>query len=692
MLAKIGLGGHLGIAFALVAAIVGATICSVASLTVAEDLQHHVQQNLSHLAVDIDHSIDLAISQRLEHIRAAADSLGSSGLSLTGSDASAWTDALQSSFSDITWVSLIDPSGRVAATSGDGPEVGSLFPNAPSIEETRRLTVTSLGAGQGRYLVSRSLLDGRGKVVGQMLAEIGEGWMGKAVESVLSSHLLMEGEQVLVTDSAGRLLGFSSSRGVQPGGGQFPPGETPFEGRRDWPDGESTLTVVLSLHGNEAAQALRWQVVVREGLEQAEAPASAMRQRIYGLGVLLSLVGAALGILAAQGLARPLRRLALSARQIADGQLVGGIPRLGLFRELAQLSGALRDMVGTLRSNEARLSMLNKSLAEHVRNSEDDFKAAHSGLLANEAKLRAVIETAIDGVMIIDEQGVIETFNRSCQTIFGWSERDILGRTVMTVMPHEWQALHQQLFKDQQPVEEEKVRSHARVVRGCRKDGTQFPLEVSLTTTVVGEKPIFVAMVRDISERVVADEKLFAMATQDGLTGVRNRRYFLEGLESEVARCRRHGRPLSLLSLDADYFKAVNDTFGHEAGDRVLRRIADSCRGNLREVDLVGRMGGEEFAIAMPDTDLETARMAAERLRLMVAAERIDYDGQTLQVTMSVGISALRDHGLDFSLEHCIEDLMRRADKALYQAKKAGRNRVVVDMAVNESVSNALGG
>jgi diguanylate cyclase (GGDEF)-like protein len=217
-------------------------------------------------------------------------------------------------------------------------------------------------------------------------------------------------------------------------------------------------------------------------------------------------------------------------------------------------------------------------------------------------------------------------------------------------------------------------------------------LEVSLATTVVGEKPIFVAMVRDISERVVADEKLFAMATQDSLTGVRNRRYFLEGLESEVARCRRHGRPLSLLSLDADYFKAVNDTFGHEAGDRVLRRIADTCRGNLREVDLVGRMGGEEFAIAMPDTDLETARMAAERLRLMVAAERIDYDDQTLQVTMSVGISALRDNGLDFSVEHCIEDLMRRSDKALYQAKKAGRNRVVVDIVTNESVSNALGG
>ena len=94
----------------------------------------------------------------------------------------------------------------------------------------------------------------------------------------------------------------------------------------------------------------------------------------------------------------------------------------------------------------------------------------------------------------------------------------------------------------------------------------------------------------------------------------------------------------------------------------------------------------------MPDTDLETARMAAERLRLMVAAERIDYDDQTLQVTMSVGISALRDNGLDFSVEHCIEDLMRRSDKALYQAKKAGRNRVVVDIVTNESVSNALGG
>jgi len=422
---------------------------------------------------------------------------------------------------------------------------------------------------------------------------------------------------------------------------------------------------------------LLWQVVLREDLTVAEAPAVAMRHRLYGLGVLLSLGGALLGIAAAQRLSLPLKRLAEAATQISEGQLVVGIPRLEHFRELEQLSSALRDMVGSLRSKEARLSMLNDTLAQHIRDRDHDFKTAHAGLLANEAKLRAVIESAIDGVMILNDHGVVEIFNRSCENIFGWSGHEVIGRSLMMVMPQEWQKLHQMIFSGQVEVDAAKIAGHARVVRGVRRNGSQFPLEISVARAEVEGRMIYVAMVRDITERVVAEEKLFAMATQDSLTGVRNRRYFLEGLENEVARCRRHGRSLSLLILDADYFKAVNDTFGHEAGDIVLKRLAETCRTNLREVDLVGRMGGEEFAIVMPDTDPETAHMAAERLRMLVAEQRIEYDGQSLQVTMSVGMASLSGRALEAPMEQVVETLMRRADKALYRAKKEGRNRVI---------------
>lgn len=691
MLARLGLGGHLAIGFALVAAMVGAAVCLVASRSVTEDIHRHTLDSISHQAAAIDHGINLAISQRLERIRLSADSLGRSGLDLTGSDAAAWTDALQAAFSDVNWVALLGPDGLVAATSGDGPELGRRFTGLPQSESVKnppnQFLVLADPGSNGRFLLTYPLRDGRGKVIGKLLADIGDAWMGKAIGSVLASHDLMEGQQALVTDPSGRLLGRSSSRGLQAGGGLFPPGDAPFAGKRDWPDGMSALSVVLPYHGANEAPPLLWQVVLREDLEVAEAPAAAMRTRLYGLGVLLSLGGALLGIAAAQRLSLPLKRLAEAAEQISEGQLVVGIPRLDHFRELEQLSSALRDMVGGLRSKEARLSMLNETLAQHIRDRDHDFKTAHAGLLANEAKLRAVIESAIDGVMILDEQGVVETFNRSCENIFGWSGREIIGRSIRAVMPQEWQQLHQKMFSGQAEIDDAKIAGHARVVRGVRRNGDQFPLEVSVARAEVEGRMIYVAMVRDITERVVAEERLFAMATQDSLTGVRNRRYFLEGLENEVARCRRHGRSLSLLILDADYFKAVNDTFGHEAGDIVLKRLADTCRTNLREVDLVGRMGGEEFAIVMPDTDPETAHMAAERLRMLVAEQRIEYDGQSLQVTMSVGMSSLSGRALEAPMELVVETLMRRADKALYRAKKEGRNRVVVDLGEVESDS-----
>jgi len=678
MLARIGLGGHLGIAFALVAAIVGATICEEASRTVSESIRGHVLGDLGKLSSDINHDIELSLGLSLDRIRISAENLGRSGLALDGSDAAAWTDALQSSFTDVTWVALLDAQGRVAATSDFGPREGSLF-QGDAGKDSQQRTVVEEGGVPARYLLSQPLRDDHGKLVGRLLAEFGDSWMAKVVSSVLLAHGLEDGQQVLVGDASGKLLARSSAKGLDAGSGVFLAGADHFAGERAWPDGFQSLSVVLPPTRSSIAPALHWQVAVRENLEQADAPAAALRHRIYLIGALLILGGALLGGGASLRLSLPLRRLARAAEQISEGQLGMGIPRQEEFREVALLSESLRDMVGTLRSNEARLSLLNETLAQHINDRDADFKAAHAGLVANEAKLRAVIETAIDGVMIVNGQGIIETFNLSCEKIFGWGRAEILGKTILTVMPQEWQLLHGQMFSGAREIDEQKVAGHARVVRGLRKGGEQFPLEISLSSTQVGGDQLYIAMVRDISERVVAEERLFAMATQDGLTGVRNRRYFLGGLESEVARCRRHGRQLSLLALDADHFKAVNDTFGHAAGDLVLKRLAETCRDNLREVDFVGRMGGEEFAIVMPDTDLQTAGLAAERLRRLVAEQRIDFEGETLQITMSVGIAGLRRD----APEAGSEDLLRRADQALYSAKAGGRNRVVLAPAIN---------
>lgn len=165
-------------------------------------------------------------------------------------------------------------------------------------------------------------------------------------------------------------------------------------------------------------------------------------------------------------------------------------------------------------------------------------------------------------------------------------------------------------------------------------------------------------------------EQLRERATTDELTGLANRRCFMQSLEREVARAGRSGAPLSVAIADVDYFKRINDQFGHGGGDEVLRRLAATAAATMRTADVVARLGGEEFAILMPDTDEEAARRACERLRTAIAEHPVQLDtGARVPVTLSTGI-ALFVPGEDR------DRLVNRADHALYRAKEGGRNQV----------------
>jgi diguanylate cyclase (GGDEF)-like protein len=165
-------------------------------------------------------------------------------------------------------------------------------------------------------------------------------------------------------------------------------------------------------------------------------------------------------------------------------------------------------------------------------------------------------------------------------------------------------------------------------------------------------------------------EELHALATTDVLTGLPNRRQLMTQMETEVRRAARSCRPLSLALLDVDRFKAINDTHGHPAGDAVLQAIAAELRRVTRGGDVLGRFGGEEFAVLMPETSLAKARQAGERLRAAIARRAIDLpDGTSMRVTISVGVALLG------GTEGC-DHLISRADAALYEAKAGGRNLV----------------
>jgi diguanylate cyclase (GGDEF)-like protein len=175
---------------------------------------------------------------------------------------------------------------------------------------------------------------------------------------------------------------------------------------------------------------------------------------------------------------------------------------------------------------------------------------------------------------------------------------------------------------------------------------------------------------RAIRARQSAQEQLEQLATHDGLTGLLNRRAFFHAAAAEVARSLRYGRPALVLVMDLDHFKRINDTFGHAAGDEVLRRFAETLRTMLREQDVVGRLGGEEFAALLPETADADGRSVAERIREKVASLSFGTSDQAFTVTVSIGLTTL------VPSDHEVERAVERADQALYLAKERGRNRV----------------
>jgi len=194
-------------------------------------------------------------------------------------------------------------------------------------------------------------------------------------------------------------------------------------------------------------------------------------------------------------------------------------------------------------------------------------------------------------------------------------------------------------------------------------------LLVTTTTQVRGEAAIM-AVVVDITARKELEAHLQQLASTDPLTGLANRGSFFALAAEELKRTQRYRRPLAVVMLDIDHFKDINDSFGHEAGDVALRAFAALCRSLLREPDVMGRIGGEEFALLLPETTRESAKVLAERLRAAVAELRLP--GLCASMTVSIGISEVLPE------ETALSQALSRADQALYAAKRAGRNRIAI--------------
>ncbi|MBU2469049.1 MAG: diguanylate cyclase [Proteobacteria bacterium] len=295
---------------------------------------------------------------------------------------------------------------------------------------------------------------------------------------------------------------------------------------------------------------------------------------------------------------------------------------------------------------------------------------AESAAQRDQRRLEFITNTAQDAITLVDSQDKVQFWNLAAERLFGYRREEAMGQGLhQLVAPSEQhggiaRGLEAFSRTGQGPIFEGR-----REVLAKRKDGSLFPAEVSASAFSLDGQWYAAGSVRDITAHKRDEEALKRLANTDGLTGVLNRRRFMELSRQEVARSQRYAGALSLIMLDVDHFKAVNDSFGHETGDEVLVSLAKVCRKVLRQVDLFGRVGGEEFMALLPETGLAAAAMVAERLRVETASQQVSQSQPQVRVTISLGVAQLAP-GMRLT------DLMRAADDAMYRAKQKGRNLV----------------
>ena len=273
-----------------------------------------------------------------------------------------------------------------------------------------------------------------------------------------------------------------------------------------------------------------------------------------------------------------------------------------------------------------------------------------------------LFEQAIDGIVVMDRSGKVYRSNKRFADMLGYTMEEMQD---LHVWDWDRQFTKEELQDWMYATSSGDVRFETRHVR---KNGITIDVEISVNITTINGQTLALCICRDVTERKLIEEQIYIIATTDSLTGTLNRREGLRILTYEMDRAKRYATPLSVAIFDIDHFKRINDTFGHDVGDDVLKAVSQLAKDNIRAVDSIARWGGEEFLILLTQTDLSAARTVAEKLHQAMETYRFDALDS---MTASFGVT-------EFTSTDDSRSLLKRADMALYKAKRGGRNRVDV--------------
>ena len=378
-------------------------------------------------------------------------------------------------------------------------------------------------------------------------------------------------------------------------------------------------------HGSK--ESVRGVIKITTSLESVEMAVKASRQQAYLLsGPFLLLIILVTGVMVKRTVVVPITRVTSAMINVSRGDLSMNVPVLG------------RDEISVMAKSFNRMS--------------DKLKSTYEGLEEEHDKLSTLILSAHDGMIITDRHGRIVLTNPSATQILNKSADEIFADGF------------NHLFNDPNIIR--RALENEDYIEIKHEDRV---LQVLASTIENQEKEIIgsAALVRDVTTEKRLQEELQHLATSDGLTGLYNRRYLDTSLAKELGRSQRYGHGMSIIMFDVDHFKRFNDEHGHDQGDRVLHFISSIVKKQIRNLDIPCRYGGEEFLIILPETNHECALGIAERVRQKIESTELD----SLKVTVSIGVASYPP-----VIVENYQQFIEAADKALYEAKNAGRNCV----------------
>jgi len=349
------------------------------------------------------------------------------------------------------------------------------------------------------------------------------------------------------------------------------------------------------------------------------------------------------------------------------GLALWGSIRQDVLRPIA----ALRDAIKRVGKGD-RATQLPVLRKDELGELAEAFNQMQSELLASEIRIRAVMDNVLDAIIIMTDKGIIEHVNPAVQKIFGYPPNELIGENVTKLAPSSKEGRAESILGDQDSGFRDRVLGVAREILGRRNSGSRFPMDVAISEMKLANQQYFIAIIRDITSRKAQTAALRYQALHDSLTDLPNRLLLFDRIQQALRSAQRSDHSMSLILMDLDRFKEVNDTLGHHVGDKLLQQVAQKLRLVLRESDTVARLGGDEFAVVLPEADMNQAIFTARKI-INTVERPLLVEGQNLSVGVSLGIALFPQHGGNSVV------LLQRADVAMYIAKRSRCGYAIYD-------------